>query len=382
MRIAVIGVYYSANLGDAVICDCVAHWIREAYPNAEVDMIDIEGRNEFEKQQSVSIRILKKRKRNLKRDYWLTKHGFSDKVYYWNKIDVDGRQSFYDEIASRQYDCAVFAGGQLFMDWLTVDICQFLQRFEQTGTPVFFNACGLGINVSERIRQMFGDALLSSNVKWLSSRDDAVSIDERYLKGKKEVISTYDPGLWAKEVYPFLNKSEESCVGLGVMYCENVSIKKVALFWKDVIRELEKRNIKWKFFCNGAIDDYNFGCYVLKTLNKDIEQYMCKCPKKPEELIQQIGSFSSIISFRLHSHIVAAALGIPAVALVWDNKLRFFYRHLKHEERCLTISDSAGSVLHVLENAQKEGYDEMLIYTQKHYARELLLNEMRLFFHE
>lgn len=28
MKIAVIGVYYASNLGDAVICDCVASWLR------------------------------------------------------------------------------------------------------------------------------------------------------------------------------------------------------------------------------------------------------------------------------------------------------------------------------------------------------------------
>ena len=32
MKIAVIGVYYASNLGDAIICDCVAFWLKKKWP--------------------------------------------------------------------------------------------------------------------------------------------------------------------------------------------------------------------------------------------------------------------------------------------------------------------------------------------------------------
>jgi len=378
MKIAVIGVYYASNLGDAVLCDCVAEWIKADIPNAEIDVIDIEGKTKFEEQKDTSMRILKRRHRNLIWDYWQTKHGIRDRVYYFNQIDVESevRQRFYDGIANRNYDAVVFAGGQLFMDWLSVDLCEFLKRFQKKKIPVFFNACGTGISISKKVQSLLREQLLSDNVKLISSRDDVSQIRRLYLDGSKRVIATYDPALWVSEVYP-VNMKKEKVVGLGVMYSDHTSFKKLTKFWMKLIRELEKRNIKWKMFCNGAIDDYNFGKHVLQKMGLDVKTYLCDYAKEPSELIDQIASFDSLISFRLHSHIIAASLDIPAVAIVWDDKLRFFYRHLGHEERVKTIDESATEILDTLKQAKEEGYDRRLIQKQKHFARVLLIDTIK-----
>lgn len=373
MKIAVIGVYYASNLGDAVIGDCVSYWLKKEYPDAKIDILDVEGKKEFPQQSSVSIRTLKKRKRKLKWDYWLTEKGIKDKVYYWNQLDVAQRQAFYDEVAQRGYDIAVFAGGQMFMDWLSVDVCEFLKRFEQKRIPVFFNACGVGFAISEKIRNVLSNCLLKENVKLISSRDDVHLIENRYLNGKRNAILTYDPALWTKEVYN-VEKSKSEYVGLGVMFCENENIKKVTDFWVQMIQLLEQKHIKWKMFCNGALDDYNYGCYVLEQMNLNVSECIFDYPKTPEELVCQIGKFSSLISFRLHSHIIATSLDIPAVSLVWDEKVRFFYQHLGHEERCKTIHDSAESVFMALQLAKEQGYDRELIEKQKNFARQLLID--------
>lgn len=376
MKIAVIGVYFASNLGDAVICDCVEKWFRDAYPQAQVDVIDINGNTEFEVQPMVSLRILQKRQKNLNKDYWLARHGFNDKVYYWSKKNMENRMDFYGKIADRRYDLAVFAGGQLFMDWLSLDVCEFLKHFKRTNTPVFFNACGVGISVSKQIQEKVQKYLKSDNVKFISTRDDVEKISQRYLNKDKKAIPTYDPALWTYETYQ-LERKKSDVIGIGVMYCSHISVRKLIRFWVNVIRELEKRNIPWKMFCNGSMDDYNLGCHVLDCLHLDKDKYFYSCAKKPETLIKQISSFKGIISFRLHSHIIAASLDVPAIALVWDDKLRFFYGHLRHEERCMTVRNSAIEVVDQLEKALEEGYDRDLIQEQKEYAKELLLNAVK-----
>lgn len=376
MKIAVIGVYFASNLGDAVICDCVAKWFRDAYPQAQVDVIDINGNTEFEVQPIVSLRTLHKRQKNLNRDYWLVRHGFHDKVYYWSSKNMENRMDFYGKVADRDYDFAVFAGGQLFMDWLSLDVCEFLKHFERTKTPVFFNACGVGISVSKQIKEKVQKYLNSSNVRFISTRDDVEKIGQRYLDTKNKVIPTYDPALWTYDTYQMERKVSD-VIGLGVMYCSHISVRKLIRFWVNVIKELNKRNIPWKMFCNGSMDDYNLGCHVLERLHLDKETYLCPCAKKPETLIEQISGFKGIISFRLHSHIIAASLDIPAIALVWDDKLRFFYRHLRHEERCMTVKHSAADVVEQLEKALKEGYDRALVQQQKAYAKKLLLDAVK-----
>lgn len=372
MKIAVIGVYYAPNLGDAIICDCVAAWLKEKWPSAVVDVIDIENKKEFAVQESASMRLLAYRNVKLQWEYWQTIHHIRDRVYYWNRADVDSRQDFYEEIAGRHYDAAVFAGGQLFMDWLSVDVTEFLKRFEKTGTPVYFNACGAGPAVSARIRELLSCYLRNDNVKLISSRDDRELIERRYLSNGRTVLKTYDPALWASDVYETVPADCRDTIGLGVMYSGHAPVWKITGFWLGMIRELDRRQIPWKMFCNGAIDDYNYASYILKKAGLPEEKYLCECAKTPGELVRQIASFRSLISFRLHSHIVAASLNIPAVAIMWDEKLRFFYRNLGHEERCRTIKDKAACVLKALEKAEKEGYDMELITQQKIFSRQLL----------
>ena len=44
MKILVLGAYHSPNLGDPVICDCVADILRRRYPEAEVCCHDLVNR--------------------------------------------------------------------------------------------------------------------------------------------------------------------------------------------------------------------------------------------------------------------------------------------------------------------------------------------------
>lgn len=376
MRIAVIGLYYAPNLGDAVICDCVAEWMREEFPNADIDIVDIEGKREFPNQVGMPLQELKIRQIKSKIEYWLTEHRLIDVMYFWNKRDVDARQKYYDEVAGRRYDAAVFAGGQLFMDWLSMDVSEFIKRFDKVNTPVFLNACGTGKAASRHIRSILKENLSKSAVKFVSSRDDVDEINSLYMSGNMKAVRTFDPALWAGCVYG-KSKKKSDLIGLGVMHCTSIPYDQVIDFWVSVIGELDQRKIRWKMFCNGAVEDYRLGQRVLEKLSVEDPERALKCAETPEELVEQISGFSGLISFRLHSHIIAASLGIPAVAIEWDKKLRFFYRNLEHEERCLTIESSAQEVADALVLAKKEECDRELIVRQRSYAKNMLLSEIK-----
>ena len=376
MKIAVIGVYYASNLGDAIICDCVAFWLKKKWPSASIDIIDIENKKEFAKQTDTSLRTLEYRSWKLKWEYWQTKHHIKDWMYYWNKTDVESRREFYKQIAEKGYDAAVFAGGQIFMDWLSMDLAAFLHCFEKAKTPVYLNACGVGISISSQIRDTLRQYLLNDNVKLISTRDNQKEIEKLYVNHQKKVSKTYDPALWTREVYPSVPKLSTNIVGLGVMYSNHAPLSKITGFWMQMIKQLSTKGLPWTMFCNGSIDDYYYAAYILKKAGLKQEEYLYDCAQRPDELVQQIASFRSLISFRLHSHIVATSFHIPAIAVVWDEKLRFYYRNLGHEERCKTIWDKPDSVLQALEIAENEGYDIDLIKKQKKFARQLLLESL------
>lgn len=375
MRIAVLGLYYSSNLGDAIICDCVLDWMRKFFPKAQIDLVDIEGKKDFSTQVSMPVKEIKIRQVKSKIEEWLTKHNV-DMMYFWNERDVRLRQRLYDETAEKHYDIAVFAGGQLFMDWLSMDVSEFVKRFVCVGTPVFFNACGTGKALSGEIRERLKSALLSDAVKFISSRDNVEEINRLYLSSGKHAVKTFDPALWADCVYG-KSKKDNIPVGLGVMHCIYIPCGKLEKFWMDVIKELEARNIEWKMFCNGAIEDYNLGLRVLEKMGMSKEDKMMKLAVSPEELVDQISEFSSLISFRLHSHIVATSLNIPAVGINWDEKLKFFYGNIGHKERCLPVGHPAQEVVKALLKACEEGCDRELIQRQRVYARNRLLNEIK-----
>lgn len=373
MKIAVIGLYYASNLGDAVICDCVMKWLRDQYPQAEIHLIDIEGKDSFSKQTTMPIFEMRIRQIKSKIEYWLTQHQIKDMMYFWNKKDVDSRQDFYDKIAGSRYDLAVFAGGQMFMDWLALDVSEFVRRFEKIGTPVLFNACGIGRTASTRISDILRGCLRKDIVRLISSRDGADEINLKYFDGNKKAIRTYDPALWTSKVYG-IEKNPVDVIGLGVMHCNHIPYSKMVDFWIDMIHYLDNQGIRWKLFCNGELKDYQLGCSVLKKLGFDEKDNILEYAKCPKELVMQIAQFTGIISFRLHSHIIAASLEIPAVALVWDKKVPSFYQTIGYPERCFVIDNSVEDMVKTLFHAMEEGYNQELLETQRQYARTLLID--------
>ena len=138
--------------------------------------------------------------------------------------------------------------------------------------------------------------------------------------------------------------------------------------------------IPWKIFTNGDQNDIMFSKYIIDQiteLDQPYENYMAPMPTKPEELVSMLSCFKGIISFRLHSHIIAASLQIPSVALVWDNKLRFFFKKLGYDNRCFTVEETPEFIYKQMERVLEEGIDETLLEEQKRQAENLLLTAMK-----
>lgn len=381
MKILVLGLYYDNNLGDAVICDCVAARLRILFTDAHIDIRDYVNRTAFPVPQESSMQKLHYRRRRMLLRQIATQYTPWDKqvVHEEWKLRCWGDLSYIDAVCQKDYDFVVFGGGQVFMDYLALFAEAFVQRFAQKGTPMFFNACGTGPAFSRKIRERLSAALMDPKVKLVSSRDDVELINRFYMNGEKRAVPTYDPALWCSEIYGVTKNLDADTVGLGVMYTNSVSPKAVARFWVRLIREMERRRIPWKIFVNGSGDDVTFARYVhslLPELGCPFEDCFASVPTRPEELVKMIARFKSIISFRLHSHIIAASLDIPSVAMVWDNKLNFFFNKIGHSERCCTVREHAGTVLAKLTCAEQEGYDRRQLEEQKRYADQLLVQSI------
>lgn len=379
MTILVLGVYYANNLGDAVICDCVAAQLRAHFPAAEILVRDIRNRNSFGTVSEPALGTMKRNRfRSILRNT-ATRFFFVDKEYDHHAYRLSQDSSYIDALCNAHYDMVVFAGGQLFQDGFALHISRFIHHFEESSTPVYFNACGTGPAVSPKIRTELSRALKSPCIKLLSTRDNADLISRHYLSGSSMPICVSDPGLFAAETYGVKKQPDSDTVGLGIMYAASLSLNLQTRFWTKLIRSLDQKNIRWKLFVNGSAEDIAYARYVFAQVSdrkRSFSDYFASAPETPEELVKCIAQFRSLISFRLHSHVIAASLDIPSVAIVWDEKLRYFFDKLGHPERCLSVTAAPAAVLALLAEAEATGYRDSDLPRQKTESMEILFHAM------
>lgn len=367
MRILVLGWYYSSNMGDAVLCDCAAGLLQQHYPQAEIVIRDLAGRTCFPARNSVDCRELDRLRQHQKLRSAATRLGWDRQLHHeqWCLEQVRPR---LEAVTAGDWDLAVFAGGQLFMDDLCLYVSEAARALDQRRIPILFNACGAGPSVSPALRRILGQALTLPSVRLVSCRDSSRLID-RWC-GAPVAADTADSALLAGRLYN-IQRSGCDTVGLGVLYPQSLNPGRTAAFWKKLIRELDRQHISWKFFTNGSEWDMAFARTLLEGRPED--RYLAPAPESPRALVQLLASFRSLISFRLHSHIIAASMGIPTVALVWDNKLRQFFEHLEHPERCLTIQTPPRQIIDALHRAEQEGLSASALKTLQTTASDTLL---------
>ncbi len=368
MKILVLGWYYSSNMGDAVICDCVAELLRCHFPQAQITVRDMAGRTRFPQRKTVDRAHLDHLRRRQILRSTATHLGWDKQLSHEIWCFRESLPQM-EAVTEGDWDLAVFAGGQLFMDSLALYVVHLTKVFEKRNIPVIFNACGIGPCVSPALRERLTNVLKSPTVRLVSCRDGAELVNS--WCGEAVAVATDDAALWAGECYG-MEKKPSHTVGLGVLYPQSLSPRKTAAFWRKIMQELDKKQIPWKMFTNGFEQDMVFARSLLD--GRPEADFLCPAPESPEELVSLIASFRSLIGFRLHSHIIAASLGIPTVALVWDQKVYRFFEKMDLQDRCFTIHDSASSVISALVAAETASDHRRIVLSRRQASRNLLLN--------
>lgn len=378
MNILVLGAYYSPNLGDGVICECAAYMLQRMYPDAQITICDLKNRTRYNHSYSGDIkkRLQKERQRDKLRRF-VTKYLHWDKIRDHHYYALNKDRSYVEEICKLNADKVVIAGGQLFMGRYGIFLAEYIKAFAERNIPVYINGCGVGHNHnnSPAIRKLLADALTNDICKYVSCRDDTAYMD-RLIHHKREILSTFDPAVWTDEVYEITHTAANKTVtGLGIMYAPHLPQQKLLRFWIGMVEALEKRNMPWAFFTNGSGTDEWYAREVfsrLPSVSGRFEDHFTAVPQKPRDLVQMLDSFKGIVSFRLHSHIISASIGVPSIAVAWDRKVPQFFEKIHHPERCFTIDDSPDVILKELETAFRTGYERELLEYQKDYCYEQL----------
>lgn len=173
-----------------------------------------------------------------------------------------------------------------------------------------------------------------------------------------------------------ISKNELSnIIGLGVIRSQifrdnGIDFNEVQQLelWSKIISQLEVKKQEWIMFTNGLKEDYEFAVKILEYMGKseEINNKIVKPPVDDEELVRTISNFKGIIAARMHANIIAYALGIPTVGIVWNPKLAWFGRIIGVASRFFAVHQcNAINIVNELESAIKQGYNHEFFVNYK-----------------
>lgn len=328
-KIVIIGDTESDNLGDPLLVYNFEMIIKK---NAEVStkVWDI---NNYSKKSNIitnsSEEILEKNtfKKYIHRLVPMT----FDEYFYYRKNKINWL-NFEDYLKKEKIDKIIFAGGQMFMSYYAHQIIDIIKIADKLNIEVFFNAIGVGSLKIFYIRKQLSYYLNKSIVKSVTVRDHITDITEICKKPVKLLVDSV-----AMSNLTFESGIKTDKVGIGVIYRSGKE-KEINNQLSNVIKGLENANKDWEFFSNGSIEDFEFGIKILTELGFS-EEKMASRPLTSEELIQTITQYSQIISYRLHSHIIAFAFSIPSFGLAWDEKVVDFFNLINQSNLVIDFSE-------------------------------------------
>lgn len=209
------------------------------------------------------------------------------------------------------------------MDYFSGIIYLIIKKLSLAHIKIVFHACGMG-PMSSADEYLLRKAFLEKNIVYISLRDNFSRFCEQFPTRAK-VVETYDTALGCS-LYDAPAEKKTAQYGIGLIYKKEFFDEQV-----NLIRQLIQSKVDWKAFVNGAVGDMASAKKILREAGmsgSEIEAHLANRPTTPEELVQTITQFDGILSFRLHSQIVAASFGIPCYGLVWDPKVSEFFSKL------------------------------------------------------
>ncbi len=366
MNILLIGECFSPNLGDAVICQTVSKLIKSKYPDACITYFDMFGRinyNELHNDFCYSnadkcfFKVVEKFPRISSKNRFVRMYN-EDNVRH-----IRAAMLLRKCLENMTYDVAIFAGGAMFMDCFSWLIYYIVKVLSKQRIPVVFHACGMGKLSADSI-ELLRKTFARKNCKSVSLRDSIEKFDELF----GDVISTketYDTALCTNMFY---DKSDTIVAEYGVGV---ICIPEYIPFQIAFVKELVKRGIDFKLFINGSPEDLNVANVIIEESGTNYKDIIVKKPNTPDELVKTITSFKRIVSFRLHSLIIATSYGVEHYGFVWDNKVIDFYNKLEIVNYCnpLNMDFCIEDILYketfseknkkIIENAQKTVIDDL-----------------------
>ena len=384
-KILLCSLKYDSNFGDPIICECCSTLVKQILTQNgkedkyDIEEIDLSGRTSFSETYNIENNLIYYIKRiiekTLEKIRGLMKILKLKKAYNW----LDMKQWKYTKEymimkkyyipKTRKSNIIIFTCGgilkykyQNFYNYIN----EITKVAEENNIPVCLNAVGVeGYDESNVKCKILKNALNRKCIKMITTRDD-ISKLKKYVTNPNVILQKVsDSATYANIVYNIEKDEKSETIGLGMcrgnLFVDNeINYKEeqLMILWKDIISCLERKNIKWKIYTNGLQADNEFVLKFIKKYGYSKEKIIL--PSTPRELVKTIASFRGIIATRLHSCIVAYSLKVPAIGLVWNQKLKMFGESIQYPQRFFEVNNfNAEKIIEELQLAIKEEYKKI-----------------------
>lgn len=337
LKIGVLGLTSNKNIGDYLLAEATKYLLKEYSEKLIIVDIDIDPRGpdshpgirKLNLKLYNGMRVLQPFLFSILRSRYLQ---YLYQYLYWHlKLNWHYKRSL------RGLDAIVFSGGG-FIKFRTQGLNyldeQILKIANKRCIPVMMSAVGVeGFDEKDVRCLKLKQSLNLPVVKVITTRDDHETLRSKYIV-RKEIVTdrVADPVLWLNSMLGKPNRSPEKLIGVNLVnpsnfrdYGGKMSGDQVLNFYKNLISELQIRKQPFVLFTNGMQADVKFGQRLLRDMNLSASSLL-PAPETSKELISDLLRFDIILAARMHAGIVATALGVPTIGLIWGEKIELFAR--------------------------------------------------------
>lgn len=356
MKIVVFNLCFSPNLGDGVIADGLMHGLGALLPRADIQTVDLAGRDGHGAvtvpHRALAIKVLRRLPGPVRQRlvlYKLSRH--LDRLEPGWRAVVEGA------------DLAIIGGGQLFSDAdlnFPLKVARVAAILAEARVPTAVHAVGVSRNWSRLGGALF-NRLFEADLRFVGVRDApsraAWLAQARALAPAPSI--TPDPGLLAAACYG-TPVEPAGRIGLGVTAPDILSYHADSpvvggsgdpgAFFVPLARSLARRPGGVRLFTNGAEEDRAMLARVAAhpDLAADIAAgavEVAPAPDRPNALAHLVAGCRAVVAHRLHACILARAYQRPAVGLGWDSKVASFFALTEAERFFLGEADTPPEVV-------------------------------------
>lgn len=369
MKIALLNVKFSPNLGDGLLSECLERELAETIGQAEVFSIDIAGREGFRaiapSRRGHALTILESLPRRLR--------ALVVRAILTLLVRFRLRSHVARHLAG--CDAVVVGGGNLFADAdlnFPMKVGAALDAAQARQLPVAVFGVGVSRGWSALGTRLFGEGLARSRLVCAAVRDtrsQRIWADQLAGHGIRPAELVRDPGLLASRHYPHGAPSDDRRL-VGLCITHPVALRyhageadhgdDLAPWYGDVASALVSAGYRIALFTNGSPEDRD---YLVAHGPKWVRQ--AKGPvtitnafATPAELVSFISGCDVIVAHRMHACIAAHSFAIPTVGLRWDEKLDSFFALAGRADYMTDPSTADGpAVANLVLRAQAAGID-------------------------